>query len=322
MTTGERFDVVTFGETMVRHSVAPGERIETASRTEMRAAGAESNVAVAVSRLGGEAAWLSKLPESPLARHVESSLRTHGVTPVVAPSEEGRVGVYYLEPAGEPRGTNVVYDRAGAAVRTATPADLATEHVESARAFHTTGITPALSGTLADTTRTLLDRAQDAGTHTVFDLNYRSKLWSTEAARETCERLLPAVDTLVVAARDARTVLGVEGDPTAVAETLAAERDHETVVVTRGAEGAVAVHDGEVVERGAFPADTFDPIGTGDAFVGGYLARWLDDGSVAEALAYGAATAALKRTVGGDVATVTPAEVERVLDEESTGIDR
>ncbi|MFC5970097.1 bifunctional 2-dehydro-3-deoxygluconokinase/2-dehydro-3-deoxygalactonokinase [Halomarina salina] len=320
--TGDTFDVVTFGETMIRHSVAPGERLETAHETEMRAAGAESNVAVTVSRLGGSAAWLSKLPDSALARHVEASLRTHGVTPVVARSDEGRVGVYYLEPAGEPRGTNVVYDRAGAAIRTATPEDLATDHVESARAFHVSGITPALSETLADTTRTLLDRAVAADTHTVFDLNYRGKLWTHDEARETCEPLLDAVDTFVVAERDASAVLDYDGEASTVAADLAAAHDCETVVVTRGAEGAVAVHDGDVIDQGAFPADTFDPIGTGDAFVGGYLARWLDGASVEEALEYGAATAALKRTVGGDVATVTPEEVDRVVASDTSDITR
>ncbi|MFD1514220.1 bifunctional 2-dehydro-3-deoxygluconokinase/2-dehydro-3-deoxygalactonokinase [Halomarina rubra] len=316
------FDLVSFGETMLRHSVAPGERIETARETELRAAGAESNVAIAVSRLGGTAAWLSKLPDSPLARRIEGALRTHGVTPVVAPSETGRVGVYYLEPAGEPRGTNVVYDRSDAAVRSATPEELETEHVEAARVFYVSGITPALSETLADTTRTLLDRAKAAGTHTVFDLNYRAKLWSAATARETCEPLFDAVDTLVVAERDARHVLDREGDAAAIAADLATTHDCETVVVTRGAEGAVAVHDGDVFEQGAFPADTVDAIGTGDAFVGGYLARWLDGASVSESLEYGAATASLKRTIGGDVVTVTPSEVEAVLDRETGAIDR
>ena len=322
MTTGDTFDVVTFGETMIRHSVAPGERLETARETEMRAAGAESNVAITVSRLGGSAAWLSKLPDSALARHVETALRAHGVTPVVAPSEEGRVGVYYLEPAGDPRGTNVVYDRDGAAIRTATPAELATEHVAAAAAFYVSGITPALSETLADTTRTLLDRAVDAGTHTVFDLNYRGKLWTPEAARGTCEPLFDSVDTLVVAERDARGVLGCKGDAATVAADLAAAHDCETVVVTLGDDGAVAVHEGEVFDQPAFDADTVDPIGTGDAFVGGYLAQWLDGAPVGEALEYGAATAALKRTVSGDVASVTPAEVDRVVGSETADIER
>jgi 2-dehydro-3-deoxygluconokinase len=305
---------VTFGESMLRLSVPEGERLETATDLEMRVAGAESNVAVAASRLGATAGWLSKLPDSPLARRIEHALRGHGVAPLVARGE-GRVGTYYIEPGGRPRGTNVVYDRDGAAVRTATPEDLALAAVRGAEVFHTSGITPALSGTLADTTRELLRTAREAGVRTTFDLNYRSKLWSPAAARERCEGLFEFVDTLFVPERDARAVLGYEGEPDALAAALADDHAFETVVLTRGAEGALARHDGRTIDQPAVEADTFDPVGTGDAFVGAFLASRLDGGGVPAALEYGAAAAALKRTIAGDVATVTPAEVERLLDE-------
>lgn len=310
------YDLVTFGESMLRLSVPEGERLETATDLGMRVAGAESNVAVAASRLGAAAAWLSKLPDSPLARRIEHALRGHGVAPLVARADDGRVGTYYIEPGGQPRGTNVVYDREGAAVRTVTPEELALEALRGAEAVHISGITPALSATLADTTRELLAAAREAGVRTTFDLNYRSKLWSPATARETCEGLFGLVDTLFVPERDARAVLAYEGEPREIAAALADDHAFETVVLTRGAEGALARHDGTTTDQPAVEADTFDPVGTGDAFVGAFLASRLDGGAVPEALEYGAATAALKRTIAGDVAAVTPAEVERLLDED------
>jgi 2-dehydro-3-deoxygluconokinase len=240
------------------------------------------------------------------------------VVPLVARGE-GRVGTYYIEPGGRPRGTNVVYDRDGAAVRTATPGELSLSAVREAETFHTSGITPALSGTLADTTRELLETAREAGTATSFDLNYRSKLWSPAAARETCEGLFEFVDTLFVPERDARAVLACEGEPADIAAALAAEHDIDTVVITWGAEGALARHDGETVDQPAIEAETLDPVGTGDAFVGAFLASRLDGGAVPAALEYGAAAAALKRTIAGDLATVTPAEIERLLGEGGEG---
>src|SRR6056297_405905 len=109
-------DLVTFGETMLRLSPPDGERLEVSDRLELRAAGAESNVAVAAQRLGADAAWTSKLPDSPPGRRVVSGLRRHGVETDVVWSDEGRQGTYYLESGGEPRGSNVIYDREGAAV--------------------------------------------------------------------------------------------------------------------------------------------------------------------------------------------------------------
>ena len=80
--------------------------------------------------------------------------------------------------------------------------------------------------------------------------------------------------------------------------------------------------DGEVFEQKAYPAETFDPVGSGDAFVGGYLACRLQGGDVPAALAYGAAAASLKRTIDGDAAVVTPEEVEAILGENAGGLSR
>jgi 2-dehydro-3-deoxygluconokinase len=90
-------DLVTFGETTLRFSPPRGERLETAETLTFATAGAESNVAVAASRLGADAAWLSKLPDSTLGRRVTADLRQHGVDPAVAWSDAGRQGTYYKQ---------------------------------------------------------------------------------------------------------------------------------------------------------------------------------------------------------------------------------
>jgi 2-dehydro-3-deoxygluconokinase len=315
-------DLVTFGETMLRLSPPGGDRIERADQFDCHVAGAESNVATAASRLGLDAVWLSKLPDSPLGRKVTSTLAGYGVDTDVVWSDTGRQGTYYVEMGGRPRGTDVIYDRADAAVTTATAAELPTGHVEAASAFHTTGITPALSETLEETTADLLALARANDTTTVFDANYRSKLWSVDRARETMEALFPDVDVLVVAERDAAEVLGRDGAPADVATELTAAFDFDLTVITRGGDGVVAVQDGRVYEQGTFAADDLDPVGTGDAFVGGFLSQWVAGGSVPESLEYGAATAALKRTIPGDVALVTPGEVDGVIASDAGGISR
>jgi len=75
-------------------------------------------------------------------------------------------------------------------------------------------------------------------------------------------------------------VLDREGDAVEIAHGLATEFAFDTVVVTRGLEGAVALHDGSMYEQDVFEADTFDAIGTGDAFVGGFIAERLRGGDL------------------------------------------
>ena len=315
-------DLVTFGETMLRLSPPGDERLETADEYVVHVAGAESNVAVAAQRLGLDAAWTSKLPDSPVGRRVTGTLANHGVTVDVAWSDDERLGTYYLETAGRPRGNDIIYDRSNAAITTATPDEIALERVRSASGFHTTGITPALSDTLEGTTASVLAEAQDAGTTTSFDLNYRSKLWEPATARETIAALLPDVDVLIVARRDAENVLGLSGDAESMARDLAGEYGFEAVIVTRGAAGALALADGGVYEQPTFEATDAHPVGTGDAFVGGFLSQYLQDEPVPDALAYGAATAAIKRSIPGDIAVLSPAEVESVLEGDETEISR
>ncbi|MFD1634886.1 bifunctional 2-dehydro-3-deoxygluconokinase/2-dehydro-3-deoxygalactonokinase [Haloplanus ruber] len=308
-------ELVTFGETMLRLTPPRGHRLSRVDRLDVHVGGAESNVAVGAANLGVDAAWASLLPATDLGERIAYALRGEGVEPLVTWTEMGRVGTYYFERGGMPRGRDVIYDREGAPIRDATPADAPLDRVRDAEVFFTTGITPALSEKVAETTGTLLETARDAGVRTAFDVNYREKLWSPAAARTTLTNLLPSVDVLFVAERDAREVLALDGDAERMARDLTAEYGFETVVVTLGEEGALALHDGSVTRQETFPADTVDPLGSGDAFASGFLAERMDGAPVEDALAYGAATAALKRTVEGDMARVSPDEVRALVED-------
>jgi 2-dehydro-3-deoxygluconokinase len=313
--------IVTFGETMLRLAPLNHERLQTASRLDVQAAGAESNAAIAASQFGADAVWLSKLPEGPLGDRVIRELRGHGIDPAVARGGD-RQGLYFVEHGGTPRGVNVVYDRSDAAITTATAEELPTEAVREAQVFFTTGITPALSDQLRSTTETLLSEASAAGMTTAFDLNHRGKLWEPAAAQAAIEPLFENFDVLIVAERDAETVLDVSGRPSQVVHSIASKYDFRTVVLTRGEKGAVAWHDTVVHEQAAFEAETRDPVGTGDAFAGTFLARRLAGSGVEEALEYAAAAAALKRTIPGDVLTATIDEVERVIESGTESVSR
>lgn len=315
-------ELVTFGEAMLRYSPHDSSRLEVADTFDVSVAGAESNVGVAATRAGADATWISKLPTNPLGRRVRNALHEVGLSTDIVWTSTGRVGTYYVEPGQEPRRTTVQYDRANAAITSAHIEELPTELITGADVFATSGITPALSSTVRETTAELLRLATTAGTTTVLDLNYRSKLWPPAEARETIGSILSHVDIMFVGEESAERVFQQTGRPGDVAASLADTWDLDIVVVTRGSWGSIAYVNGDVIEQRAFPTETVDPIGTGDAFVGGFLARYLEDASVQECLTFGTATAALKRTIQGDVAVVTRDEIERVIEHGQGGIDR
>lgn len=316
-------ELVTFGEGVLRLTAPDGERLESTREFQARAAGSAPATAIAADRLGADATWLSKLPESPLGHRVERGLRGKGIETQIAWSEGGRQGTYYVEQAGRPRGVDVHYDLADSAFSTVDANEFGLAAIRDARGFYATGITPAVSGPAREATANLLGVARQSGTTVAFDVNYRRKMWTPAQARETFEQLFPAVDVLVVAARDARNVLGYEGeDPPSIAHRVAADYDFTTVVVTRGARGAIAWHDSVVHDHEGYETDTTDPIGAGDAFSGAFVARRLQGDDIRDALDYATATAALTRTIPGDVATVSQAEVEAVIAGEVEDVER
>lgn len=302
------YDVVTLGETMLRLAPPGMERLERARQLDIVIGGSESNTAVGLARLGLRTAWLSRLPESPLGRGVANEIGRWGVdTSHVRYAPDERLGLYFVEFGPPPRGTRVTYDRAGSAAAYMTPDDLPAGlfRPDGARLLHLTGITPALSDSAAATAARVRDLAKEAGWLFSFDVNYRGKLWTSEAARAGCEPFMTAADVLFVPRGDAATVYGLDGDPESTLETLGARYPAAVIVMTLGAEGGIArTPDGALHRQDAFAAEEVDRFGGGDAFSAGFLYGYLTltgADRVPGALRWGAAVAALKYTIPGDM---------------------
>src|SRR5438105_2667438 len=111
-----RFDVVSLGETMLRLSVPVGERLDDARALDVEVGGTESNVCVALARLGWRCGWIGRLPDHALGNAVLRSLRADGVDVSAVTRVPGeRVGTYFIEYATQPRAIQVIYDRADSA---------------------------------------------------------------------------------------------------------------------------------------------------------------------------------------------------------------
>jgi 2-dehydro-3-deoxygluconokinase len=316
------YDLITLGETMWRLSPPGHERLEAARSLDIQVGGAESNVAIALARLGKTVAWWSRLPDSPLGRHIANTLRTYQVDVSGVRWSEGRLGTYYVEFGSAPRSTQVIYDRADSTASQMQPDDFPWSQLRQARWLHLTGITPALSVSCLQTTRRALLEARRAELVVSFDLNYRARLWSMEQARPVFDELASHASLVITAARDARHLLGYDESPTILARTLHERWNGATVVLTTGDEGAFAYDGSNFYDVPAFPVHIVDRIGAGDAFDAGLICALLDGKSLAEALRQGTALAALKMTVPGDIALVSRDELDRLLQNKTTGVLR
>lgn len=305
------FDLLAFGEPLLRLQPDDHERLEEASRLNAWVGGAELNVAYALAGLGGRSAVFSAVPEGPLGRRVLRHLRAGGVDTSLVRVKEGRLGLYWVEYGREPRSIEVHYDRRHSAFGALGREDAPWEALRASRMFFVSGITPALGASPRALALEMVEEARRHGVAVAVDLNYRARLWSVEEAAPVLERLARGADVLISPEADLRILFGWQGPPEELARTAAQRLQAGMVVLTCGGEGAVCLREGSLRREAVVPATHVDRVGAGDAFSAGLL-HGLLQGRPERALDYAVAMASLKHTVRGDALAITPEELERV----------
>ncbi len=294
---GLRPYVLTIGESMgLLRQPNPG-RLAAQRSLEFGFGGAESNVAIGLSRLGAEVVWCGRLGVDGVGELIERELRAEGVRARVIADPEAPTGLMLKErpTAGT---TRVVYYRRRSAGSRLAPTDVPDALIEGAALVHVTGITPALSQSADDTVESVLRRARDSGVATSIDLNYRSALWNRVDAAARLTELVALADVVFAGDDEAAILLGWRG----VADLAAGLRalGPQEAIIKLGDRGCFASVGDERLEVSAVPVDVVDTVGAGDAFVAGYLAERLMGSSLARRLETAVAAGAFACLTSGD----------------------
>lgn len=313
-------ELITFGETPLRFTPRGKERLELARETTIYADGTASNVAVAAHELGADPLWLSKLPESPLGRRVETQLEEQGIETHIAWTDDDRQrqGLVFEESGANPRESQYWHDRGNTAAATANPADFPMEQVQNTEIIFADLATAVLSEQAAKTTGALLRAAAGGGAMTAVDLNYSAGLAPAKTYSGVLETLSDDIDVLFATEENARKALDRTGGPRELANTIAADHDLEIIVITRNDRGAVALRDTPgtniIHERTTIENEDVDPNGQHSAFAGAFLQQLIQGSDTARALTYAVAASTLARTVPGPFLTTTAGELDPLAD--------
>lgn len=293
-------DVVTIGETMVLFNPLSVGPLRFAGQFEKTIGGAESNVAIALARLGHRAGWISRLGRDEFGLFVLHFIRGEGVdTSRVKFDEDYPTAVFFKErqAAHEPK---VYYYRKGSAASRLSPEDLDEEYIAQARFLHLTGITPALSDSCLKTVAHAIRLAKRNGLTVVFDPNIRLKLWNKEQAKSCLMNIAGDCDIVMPGLEEGEILTGVTA-PEQIAERLL-QNGSRVVVIKLGERGAYyATKDNEEYVDGFKVTQVVDPIGAGDGFAAGFLSGLLRGWSYGEAVKLGNRIGAYALSVAGDV---------------------
>ncbi|MDQ0754631.1 sugar kinase [Arthrobacter sp. B3I4] len=295
---GTPSEVVTLGETMALMKAATPGPLAFTESLRLGIGGAESNVAIALRRLGTSVTWVGRVGNDSLGDLVLRELMAEGLD-VDCSRDAGATTGLMIKERRTSETAKVWYYRSGSAGSKLSPQDLPEGKIAAARLLHITGITPALSASAAAAVQAAIDCAKTAGTLVSFDVNYRSALWTRQSAAVTFQTLARQADVVFAGDDEAAIFVGNASDPLELAHRVA-QLGPGQVVVKLGERGCVALVDGQEYRQDAVPVRVLDTVGAGDAFVGGYLAELLDGQPVQQRLLTAVRTGAYACMVPGD----------------------
>lgn len=324
--------IVTFGEVMMRLTPPGYAKLSQATSFDILYAGAEANVAAALSGWGLHAAHVTCFPDHELGYAARNHLQQYGVEMAFTKFREGRLGVYFNEQGSSLRSPRIVYDRFDSAFANLEASDFDWDKIlEGANWFHWSGITPAISASAAAACLEGAQVARKKGIQISGDINYRRNLWQYgKSAVEVMPALIELCDIVVAGTTDFENCLGITaGELETTCERVVKKYPSIKTVITTRRDTITASRNkisgwhwrstGVKTSREYDLEPLVDRIGAGDAFMAGYIYAALNKWDDQQAIDFATAACALKHTVEGDVNLVSVEEVKGLLAGENVG---
>lgn len=338
----ENKKIITFGETMLRLSPKGYKRFRQADQFQVFFGGAEANVAVSLACMGFQTGYVTKLPEHDMADAALEYLNGFSVDTSKVLRGGKRMGIFFMEQGVSLRPGRVIYDREHSSVAEAAPEEFDWKNIlADASWFHVTGITPALSENTANACLEACRTAKQMGIPVSFDVNYRSSLWSRERAGKVIGEISEYVDLCFANEEEIEQVYGI---PSAARGQATAPENHEiyekmakelmkkypfrqvalTLLDTVSSDtyhwqAVLCDKDGAHYSRLYENVQNVDRDGVGDAFSAGLIAGLLKKENAKEAVEFGAAAAALKFSIEGDINLAGYEEINTLAEKNGTG---
>ena len=319
--------IITFGEIMLRLSPENNERFTQCHEFEAVYGGGEANTAVSLANFGVDCGFVTKLPEHSIGQSAVNSLRQYGVDISGIVRGGDQIGIYFLEKKTSQRPTNVIYNRSGSAIALAEESDFDWDKIfKDATWFHFSGITPAISDNMAKITLAACKAAKEKGLTISCDLNYRSKLWSSEKANKVMSELCPYVDICIANEDDAVGIFSMDASKSDkeknayIAEELTKRFPFKMVASVGRTETSITTFklqsmiytEGKAYYSKEYFMNILDYIGAGDAYCAGIIYSIINNFDPQKTVEFANAASCLKHTVSGDFNLVTVDEVMKL----------
>ena len=334
--------IVLFGELMMRLSTKRYERIVQAREFDVKYSGSEANLGVSLVAFGVKSYMVSSVPDNATGEACLSYLRQYKLNLDNVKRRGHRLGIYFVETGAAQRASTFLYNRKGSSITELKPDDFDWDTIFKGKQwFHFTGITPALADNVSEIILEACKKAKYHGLKISCDLNFRSKLWPKEKAREVMTELMEYVDVLFTNEEEAATVFGIAARGSNVklaklnrhgyedvADQLYEQFNLEYVSISLRASRSATdndwsgmLYDGtKVYISKTYHIDYIvDRIGGGDAYSAGIIYGLLTEQDLQETVDFAAAAGCLKHSIHGDFNLTSFEEIQALLYVDSSG---
>lgn len=284
-------DVITIGETMAVFIPSNIGKLRYINTFHLNIAGAESNLAINMQKLGFKTGWISRLGADEFGYFIAKTLRGEGVDISNVVFDEHPTGLMVKEItlSGE---INVYYYRNNSAATFIDPNDISEEYVKNSKLIHLTGITPLLSESCFKSIEKIFNIANRYDIPISFDPNIRFKIWNNNNYSNKIKSLLLKSNIVLLGLNEANILFNTK-DIETIFKLVLNNGKIEYLAIKDGENGAWVGNKKELHKIDPYKCTVVDPIGAGDAFNAGFLSGLLRNYSLKECGEIGAICGAL-----------------------------
>ncbi|MFC7319561.1 sugar kinase [Halobacillus campisalis] len=293
-------DVLTIGDAMITFNPSHHGPMRYASSFERKAGGAEFNFAIGCARLGLDTGWISRLGHDEFGKFIRNFARGEGIDVSNVKLLEGYPTSMNFKEIREDGSGSTFYYRDNSPTQFLTEDTLNEEALKNCRILHISGvfaaIDPAKNIPLLKKAAII---AKQHGAQISLDPNIRLKLWTKEEAQLGIKELLPLADVLLTGDEEAELIFNTKDS--ADLERISEEFGISTVVLKKGAEGAIAYRNGELLKGPPVPpSKVVDTVGAGDGFDAGFVYGMLQEWTLKRTLRFANTVGSMVVSVYGD----------------------
>lgn len=233
------------------------------------AGGAPANVACAVSKLGGQSAFIGKLGADPFGDFLADTLAVEGVDlSRLFRTTQANTALAFVSLKADGNRDFSFY-RNPSADMLLDESEIEAEWFAAGDILHFCSV-DLIEAPVKYAHKKAITLAKEAGAFISFDPNVRLPLWPDgESCRQAILEFLPYADLVKISDEELTFITGIEDEQEALASLLVGDVKH--VIYTKGPQGAVWVTKTYQADVAGMKVNAIDTTGAGDAFIGSLL---------------------------------------------------